>query len=128
LLPGGQGTRQLLKNETFISCLQGYIEKTDWLTSVCSGALVYAAMGLLKGRQCTTHHAVISMLEEIEPEALIQDTQRYVRDGHIVTSAGVSAGIDMALWLVGEIKNPELARQVQQHIEYYPQPPYTTIN
>jgi len=124
LLPGGQGTRQLIKDKAFQSSLQAYLSKATWITSVCSGSLVYAAMGLLKGRHCTSHHAVTKLLQEIEPEIILQDDQRFVRDGNFVTSAGVSAGIDMALWLVGETHSPKLAKQVQRHIEYYPQPPF----
>jgi len=120
LLPGGQGTRKLVSDNIFQQRMQDYLENAQWITSVCSGSLIYAAMGLLKGKKCTSHHNVIELLKKIEPEVEVQKDKRFVQDGNIVTSAGVSAGIDMALWLVGEIASPELANKVRHHIEYYP--------
>lgn len=125
LIPGGQGTRTLVKDKAFQESLKFYLENAQWLTSVCSGALIYASMGLLKEITCTSHHSVLKLLKKIEPKAKILVDKRYVREGNMVTSAGVSAGIDMALWLVGTIHSVELALQIQHHIEYYPEPPFS---
>ena len=123
LLPGGR-VDQLLVDEQFLSCLRSLSEKAIWVTSVCTGALVFAHAGLLTGKQCTSHHAVCDALEDSGMTGEVVRNSRYVQDGKYVTAAGVSAGIDMALWLVGQLKSPALAKKVQHAIEYYPMPPY----
>lgn len=94
-----------------------------WTTSVCTGAAILLAAGPAKGRRITSHSMAIEPLRA-RHEATVLDHVRYVADGHLVTSAGVSAGIDMALWLVGQIHGADHARAVQQVLEYYPEPPY----
>ena len=98
--------------------------KATWVTSVCSGSLVYARAGMLAGRKCTSHHSYLDFLAQLSPTSEVIHNSRYVQDGNMVTSAGVSAGIDMALWLVGQVITPDFAREVQHNIEYYPAPPY----
>jgi transcriptional regulator GlxA family with amidase domain len=93
------------------------------MTSVCTGSLVYAAAGLLTGRPATTYWASMDTLTELDPSIEVRPGDRFVDDGDIVTSAGVSAGIDMALHLVARLASPDRAREVRSGIEYDPQPP-----
>lgn len=123
LVPGGFGTRREMENPVLLDWLRAVAPRCRWVTSVCSGALVLHAAGLLRGRRATTHWSVIEMLRGLGDVRVVERT-RYVRDGNVVTSAGVSAGIDMALWLVGQLHDPEFARGVQRFMEYDPAPPY----
>jgi len=90
---------------------------------VCTGALLLHEAGFARGRRVTTHWAFVETLRARGDVTVLERT-RYVRDGNVVTSAGVSAGIDMALWVVGQIRDEEFARNVQRYIEYDPAPPY----
>ena len=94
------------------------------MTSVCTGSLLLHEAGFAKGRRVTTHWGFVETLRR-RGDVTVLDDVRYVRDGNVVTAAGVSAGIDMALWLVGQLRTPELARKVQRYIQYDPAPPYT---
>lgn len=123
LLPGGQGSRREQDNPVMLDWVRRTAARCTWVTSVCSGALILHAAGLLKGRKATTHWSVVPMLRE-KGDVTLLERIRYVRDGNVVTSAGVSAGIDMALWLVGQIHGPDFARGVQRFMEYDPAPPY----
>jgi transcriptional regulator GlxA family with amidase domain len=93
------------------------------LTSVCTGALVYAAAGILVGRPATTRWASLDLLAELDPTVEVQPEARFVDSGDIVTAAGVSAGIDMALHLVARLAGIERAQQVRRGIQYDPEPP-----
>lgn len=93
------------------------------MTSVCTGALVYAAAGLLTGRPATTHWASLQKLADLDPTIDVRGDERYVDDGDLITSAGVSAGIDMALHLVRRLAGDERAAQVRRGIQYDPEPP-----
>ncbi len=93
------------------------------MTSVCSGALVFAAAGLLRGRPATTHWGALGELAELDRTTVIDPAARFVDDGDLVTSAGVSAGIDMALHLVRRLAGVERAREVRRYIQYDPAPP-----
>ncbi|HYO90166.1 MAG TPA: DJ-1/PfpI family protein [Pyrinomonadaceae bacterium] len=97
--------------------------KTRWTTSVCSGALVLGAAGLLKGKKATTHWIALKYLAKFGAEAV---GKRIVEQDKIITAAGVSAGIDMALYLAGKIAGKETAQAIQLMIEYDPQPPFDT--
>ena len=99
-------------------------EKVEYLTAVCTGGLILQKAGLLKGRRATTHWQLMDAFEN-DPEITALPEARYVRDGKIITSQGVSAGMDMALWLVGQIHNPGHARTVRKILQYDPAPPYT---
>jgi transcriptional regulator GlxA family with amidase domain len=90
---------------------------------VCTGSLVYAAAGLLAGRPATTHWASLDLLQELEPTLELRPDERFVDDGDLITSSGVSAGIDMALHLVSRLVSVERAREVRRYIQYDPQPP-----
>ncbi len=124
LIPGGQGSRVELKNPAMLDWVRRVSAGCQWVTSVCTGAAILAAAGLLAGRRATTHWGYIETLRKDHPDVEVLERVRYVRDGHVVTAAGVSAGIDMALWLVGQIHSPDVARKVQHYIEYDPAPPY----
>jgi transcriptional regulator GlxA family with amidase domain len=93
------------------------------MTSVCTGSLVYAAAGLLKGRPATTHWRSLDLLGELDSSIDVRADERFVDDGDIITSAGISAGIDMALHLVGRLAGKERAHEVRRGIQYDPAPP-----
>ena len=123
-VPGGNGTRTLLKHKPITDWLAGIAPNCTWVTSVCTGAMLLSAAGLTEGRRITTHWAA---MEEFAEQGLAGDllrNTRYVRDGNLVTAAGVSAGIDMALWLTGQMHGVERARWTQKAMEYNPAPPY----
>ncbi|MGH7860391.1 MAG: DJ-1/PfpI family protein [Candidatus Binatia bacterium] len=123
LVPGGMGTRREVDNPVLIGWLRRAGEGCRWVTSVCTGALLLHEAGFARNRRVTTHWAFVEQLRA-RGEVTVLENTRYVRDGNVVTAAGVSAGIDMALWLVGQIHDIDFARQVQKYIEYYPAPPY----
>lgn len=120
VVPGGFGTRALLEHEPLLGWLRGVHERSTWTTSVCTGALLLAAAGLLDGKRATTHWLARDLLAQLGAEPV---PDRVVREGKIVTAAGVSSGIDMALWLAREIWGDEVAQAVQLGIEYDPEPP-----
>jgi transcriptional regulator GlxA family with amidase domain len=124
LHPGGQGTRPLLRDPEHLDRVRGWAAAAEITTSVCTGSLVYAAAGLLAGRPATTHWGSLELLAELDPTIEVRPDDRFVDDGDIVTSAGVSAGIDMALALVGRLVSPERAAEVRRYIQYDPQPPH----
>ncbi|WP_327682199.1 DJ-1/PfpI family protein [Kitasatospora sp. NBC_00458] len=123
LHPGGQGTRPLLEDADHLDWVRGLAATASLTTSVCTGALVLARLGLLRGRPATTHWSTLDRLAELEPTADVRRDERFVDDGDLVTSAGISAGIDMALHLVARLHSVERARQVRHGIQYYPEPP-----
>ncbi len=123
LVPGGQGTRREVSNAKLIEWLRTVGADCRFVTSVCTGALLLHEAGFARGRRVTTHWSFVETLRQRGDVEVLAD-QRYVQDGNLVTAAGVSAGIDMALWLVGQLHDVPLARQVQHYIEYHPQPPY----
>jgi transcriptional regulator GlxA family with amidase domain len=121
--PGGQGTRRLMRDHEHLAWVRAQRAQVPLMTSVCTGALVYAAAGLLRGRPATTYWAALDELAAADPSVELRPTERYVDDGDVVTSAGVSAGIDMALHLVTRLAGRERASQVRRGIEYDPAPP-----
>ena len=125
LIPGGQGTRREVKNEALLAWIACTAAKCKWITSVCTGALLLTAAGPAKGKRVTTHWGFIEQLRARNEAAKVLENIRYVRDGNVVTAAGVSAGIDMALWLIGQLHTPGVARAVQRGMEYDSAPPYT---
>ncbi|HSS03737.1 MAG TPA: DJ-1/PfpI family protein [Solirubrobacterales bacterium] len=121
LVPGGKGNRPLMGDETVLAWLRAVDEGTKWTTSVCTGSLVLGAAGLLEGKRATGHWLYLEQLREFGADPV---GGRFVEDGKTITAAGVSAGIDMALHLVGREVGPEVAQAVQLGIEYDPQPPF----
>ncbi|GAA3876215.1 DJ-1/PfpI family protein [Streptomyces lacrimifluminis] len=116
--PGGDGTRPLAKDRAHLDRVRELHRRGTVLASVCTGSLVLAATGLLEGRPATTHGNHVERLAKIDGTVDVRADDRYVDDGDIVTSAGVSAGIDMALHLVGRLDSPEAAAQVRKGIQY----------
>jgi transcriptional regulator GlxA family with amidase domain len=123
VVPGGFGTRREVDNRALIEFVQRAGRACQWVTSVCTGALVLARAGFLEGKRATTHWGALDELRK-EPNVQVLDGERYVQDGNVITAAGVSAGIDMALYLVGQLKDAETARNVQKFMQYYPEPPF----
>jgi transcriptional regulator GlxA family with amidase domain len=126
IVPGGDApTIRAMGNETIRDYLRHAAETAPVMGSVCTGALVLAAAGLLEGRNATTHWAYHTLLERLGATYL---PERWVEDGKFITSAGVSAGIDMALALVARLTDQATARLVQLAIEYDPHPPFGGID
>jgi putative intracellular protease/amidase len=121
VFPGGFGTRPLMRDERMLDWVRRVHEHTQWTTSVCTGSLVLGAAGLLTGLEATTHWAAMDMLAKT---GAIPTGRRVVPQGKIITAAGVSSGIDMALYLAGQIAGDDIAQAIQLGIEYDPQPPY----
>jgi transcriptional regulator GlxA family with amidase domain len=123
LVPGGEGSEALMDDEAVLSWLRTVDGGTKWTTSVCTGSLVLAAAGLLDRKRATSHWLFLERLGELGADPV---GGRFVEDGKIITAAGVSAGIDMALHLVSCEAGPEVAQAIQLGIEYDPQPPHDT--
>ena len=121
LVPGGFGTRDLLEDERMLSWLRGAHETSRWTTSVCTGSLLLGAAGILDGLQATTHWLELDTLARFGAEPT---QQRVVEQGKVMTAAGVSSGIDMALVLAQRIAGDDVAKAIQLGIEYDPQPPF----
>lgn len=124
LIPGGQGTRVEVENKPLLEWIANIATTCQWVTSVCTGAMLLTAAGPARGKRVTTHWAFVEALRDRKEASEVLADARYVQDGNVVTAAGVSAGIDMALWLIGQWHDPEFARQVQRYMEYDPAPPY----
>ena len=123
-IPGGQGARVQIKNEAVIDWVKRIAASCEWVTSVCTGSFILAKAGLTKGKKISTYWAAFDEFYALGLEGELLPHVRYVRDGNLVTSAGVSAGIDMALWLTGQMFDPKFARAVQRGMQYDPAPPY----
>jgi transcriptional regulator GlxA family with amidase domain len=123
VVPGGIGTRREEDNPAMLDFLRRAAAGATWVTSVCTGSALLAAAGLARGKRITSHWSYLDTLRARD-DVTVLEKRRWVRDGNLVTSAGVSAGIDMALWLVGAIEGPDFARTVQHWIEYDPAPPF----
>ena len=121
VFPGGYGTRPLMHDEAMLAWVRAAHETSQWTTSVCTGALVLGAAGILDGLEATTHWAVLDVLAELGARPV---SRRVVEQGKVITAAGVSSGIDMALTLAARIAGEEEARAIQLGIEYDPEPPF----
>jgi transcriptional regulator GlxA family with amidase domain len=121
VVPGGPGVRRLLADQDCLAWLRRVHETTQWTTSVCTGALLLGAADLLRGRRATTHWMQIERLRDFGAQPV---TERVVVDGKIITAAGVSAGIDMALTLAARIAGENVAKTIQLGLEYDPAPPF----
>ncbi len=123
VVPGGTGTRDALGDERLVDWIRTAHATSTWTTSVCTGALLLGAAGVLDGLRATTHWAYMDDLARYGAEAT---SERVVAQGKVVTSAGVSSGIDMALSLAAEIAGTDVAQAIQLRIEYDPTPPFDT--
>ncbi|SEG77056.1 DJ-1/PfpI family protein [Thermomonospora echinospora] len=121
VVPGGPGTLEALEDRALVDWIAQAHEHTRWTTSVCSGSFLLGAAGLLEGLKATTYWALLEQLAEMGAEPV---NERFVAEGRIVTAAGVSAGIDMALALLALAAGEPTARAVQLAIEYDPRPPF----
>ncbi|MFI9373315.1 DJ-1/PfpI family protein [Streptomyces parvulus] len=121
VVPGGPGQTPQMENEPLLDWLRTADATSTWTTSVCTGSLLLAAAGLLRGRRATSHWLALEHLRRFGAEPT---GERVVTDGKYVTAAGVSSGIDMGLTLLGRIAGDDHARAVQLMTEYDPQPPY----
>lgn len=124
LVPGGYGARAVIEGVHTMAWVERIAPGCDWVTSVCTGAFVLAKAGLLEGRRAATHWAAFDEFKKLGLKGELVPNVRYVRDGNIVTAAGVSAGIDMSLWLVGQWFDPQMSRDVARAMQYDPVPPY----
>lgn len=124
LVPGANELDAALRSDSAIEWIQHQSEQADYTTAVCTGAIILQRAGLLRNRKATTHWKLVEELRKDDSISVLEE-MRYVRDGNVVTAQGISAGIDMALWLIGEIHNPDHARQVRRILHYDPAPPYT---
>lgn len=123
LVPGGNIPLAAAVDRATISWIQAIAPHLTWVTSVCTGVSVLHAAGVVTNRRVATHWSYEDALSS-HPDVTVVRDARWVRDGNVVTSQGVSAGIDMALWLVGQIGGRAHAREVQHYMQYYPAPPY----
>jgi transcriptional regulator GlxA family with amidase domain len=123
VFPGGSGTRAQLGDERVRAWVRGRHEAGALMTSVCTGALVFADAGLLAGRPATTHWSAFAELAAVDGTVEPRPDDRFVDTGDVITAAGVSAGIDVALHLVARLHSTERAREVRRYIQYDPAPP-----
>jgi transcriptional regulator GlxA family with amidase domain len=123
IVPGGRGTRALIEDKATHDWLQGLTKSGTLVTSVCTGSLVLAGAGLLRNRPATTWWGALDRLRELDETIEVRPAARFVDSGAVVTAAGVSAGIDMALHLVARLHSVERAREVRRYIQYDPEPP-----
>jgi len=122
LVPGGWGTRRQMTNARLIDWIRQRAKKVEIVSSVCTGALLLGSAGLLDGRRATTHFGALSLLRERFPKVNVVDNEHVVDEGNILTSAGISAGIDLALRLVKHYFGEEIARYTARYMEYpYPE-------
>ena len=121
MVPGGFGTRRLMTPNPLLDWIRAAHETSQWTTSVCTGSLLLGAAGLLKGLDATSHWAALDDLAALGAKPTLE---RVVQRGKIITAAGVSSGIDMALTLAAQIAGEEFAQTIQLGIEYDPQPPF----
>jgi transcriptional regulator GlxA family with amidase domain len=122
LIPGGFSSMQHARDEALLDWLRRADQTSDWTTSVCSGSVILAAAGLLEGKRATSHWMALPALKALGVDAV--GDERVVHEGKVVTCAGVSAGIDLALWLAAQIGGEERAKVIQLSMEYDPQPPF----
>jgi len=122
LVPGGLGSRKEMDNPRMLDFVRQAGGDAAWVTSVCTGAFILHRAGFLSGKRATTHWGAIQTLRDLGDVEVV-DNERWVQDGNVITAAGVSAGIDMSLFLVSLLRDADTARNVQKMMEYYPKPP-----
>ncbi|ADT97496.1 DJ-1/PfpI family protein [Mycolicibacterium gilvum] len=123
LIPGGFATMEHARDEVVLAWVRRAHETSTWTTSVCSGSVILAAAGVLDGKRATSHWAALPVLKTLGAQP-VGDQRIVEADAKTVTAAGVSAGIDLGLWLAGRIAGEEKAKAIQLSMEYDPQPPF----
>ena len=118
VVPGGWGTRREMSNDRLIAWIAGRGRQVATLASVCTGALLLGRAGLLDGRRATTHWKAVGLMRELFPAVSVLDDLHVVEDGEVITSAGISAGIDLALRVVSRHNGEAVARATARHMEY----------
>ncbi len=118
IVPGGTGTRREIHNQKLLEWIIKRAAEAELTLSVCTGALLLAKAGLLGGLEVTTHHDALDLLKELEPRGLIRSDRRFVDNGRIILSAGISAGIDMSLYVIAKLHGKELALRTARQMEY----------
>lgn len=126
VVPGGQGTRVEVDNPVLLEWIERVATDCCWVTSVCTGSFLLHAAGPARGKRATTHWASIERFRGLG-DVEVHENVRHIQHGNLVTAAGVSAGIDMALWVVGQLYGVEHARFTQRAMEYDPSPPYQEL-
>jgi transcriptional regulator GlxA family with amidase domain len=121
--PGGDGHIAMLEDEAHLDWVRERKEQVPLMTSVCTGSIVFAAAGLLRRRPATSNRKSLEHMKSIDPTINVRRGARFVDDGDIITAGGLSAGMDMALHVVGRLAGSERSRQVREGIEYAPEPP-----
>jgi transcriptional regulator GlxA family with amidase domain len=119
VLPGGMGTRRDMHNPVVLDWIRRSAPRAELLLSVCTGALLLASAGLLDGLEATTHHGALDLLRETAPGARVREGVRFVDNGRVVLSAGISAGIDMSLHVVERLLGEDLAEEAASYMEYH---------
>jgi len=118
LMPGGMGTRREINNPGMLNWLRSNAESAELILSVCSGALVLGKAGLLNGLSATTHHGALDELRAINPGIAVDGRKRFIDNGRVIVSAGISAGIDMSLHVVARLLCKEQAQETARYMEY----------
>jgi transcriptional regulator GlxA family with amidase domain len=118
IVPGGMGTRREMHNQTLIDWIKETAGKAEMALSVCTGSLLLAKAGLLDGASATTHWAAMDLLREVAPNATVCPDKQFVDNGRVMTSAGISAGIDLSLYAVGKLLGEDAAAETARWMEY----------
>lgn len=118
VVPGGLGTRKEMDNPVLCEWIEDRVKEAELTLSVCTGALMLAKAGLLEGLSATTHHDGMELLKELAPEAVVEEEERFIDNGRIVLSAGISAGIDTSLHVVAKLLGTEQALKTARYMEY----------
>ena len=118
VIPGGEGTKNEIKKKKVMEWISKTHKSADTMATVCSGARIPAVLGLLDGLEATTHHSVIDDVKKLAPKVTIDHTKRFIDNGTIMTSGGISAGIDLALHIVKKLYGEETAQKTIDYMEY----------
>ncbi|MBN2499974.1 MAG: DJ-1/PfpI family protein [Anaerolineales bacterium] len=118
IVPGGQGTRQAMKNPVILDWVKRTAKDAELVLSVCTGSLILGAAGLLDGLRVTTHHQVFDLLREVSPESQVMEDERFIDNGRVITSGGISAGIDMSLYVIGRLLGEAHRQKTAAYMEY----------